>query len=111
VAEDTKALWREFKKSKDRALRDRLISALLARKASVPAAEPAYVPSVRVRNAATAGQLIARMETAFVPFAGQWLAAAALPADQDLAWATMRRAAALARTWGGPVTVWPGWPT
>ena len=93
-----------------RALRDRLTTVLLARKASVPAAEPAYVPSVRVRNAATAGQLIAKLETAFVPFTGQWLASAAQPADQQLAWASMRRAASLARTWGGPISSWPGWP-
>jgi hypothetical protein len=94
-----------------RALRDRLISVLLARRASVPAAEPAYVPSVRVHNPATAAALIAKMETAFVPFTGQWLAAAARPADLALAWSVMRHAASLARTWGGPVTAWPGWPS
>jgi hypothetical protein len=94
-----------------RALRDRLTALLLARKASVPVAEAAYVPSVRVRNATTAGQLIAAMETAFLPFTGQWLAAAAQPADFTLAWATMRRTASSARAWGGPVSAWPGWPS
>ncbi len=94
-----------------RALRDQLTAILLSRKASVPAAEPAYVPSVKVVNASSAGRLIATMETAFVPFTGQWLAAAAQPADQALAWASMRQAASLARTWGGPVSAWPGWPT
>jgi hypothetical protein len=91
-----------------RALRDRLISLLIARKASVPAAEAAYV--TRASGRASAAALIAGMETAFVPFTGQWLAAAAHPADQQLAWASMRRAASLSRTWGGPVSAWPGWP-
>jgi hypothetical protein len=92
-----------------RALRDQLISLLLARNAAVPAAEAAYVPSVRVVDSGSAGRLIATMETAFLPFTGQWLAAAARPADQQLAWAVMRRAAVLARTWGGPISTWPGW--
>jgi hypothetical protein len=93
-----------------RALRDRLISLLIARKATVPAAEPAYVTSAKVRGPGSAAALIASMETAFVPFTGQWLAAAAQPADQQLAGATMRRAASLARSWGGPISAWPGWP-
>lgn len=92
-----------------RALRDQLISLLIARKASVPAAEPAYaIPKLRSAGAATA--LIASMETAFVPFTGQWLAAAAQPSDHSLAWSTMKRAASLARSWGGPISAWPGWP-
>jgi len=94
-----------------RALRDRLISLLIARKAAVPAAEPAYVTSPKVRGPGSAAALIASMETAFVPFTGQWLAAAAQPADQQLAWATMRRAASLSRGWGGPISAWPGWPS
>jgi Domain of unknown function (DUF4439) len=93
-----------------RALRDRLIRLLISRQAYVPAAEPAYVPSVRVHDASSAGQLLASMETAFLPFTGQWLAAAARAADVTLAWATMRATAALARSWGGPVAAWPGWP-
>ncbi len=93
-----------------RTLRDRLTLLLLSRKASVPAAEPAYVTSPKVRSAASASALIASMETAFVPFTGQWLAATARPVDQQLAWSTMRRAASLARSWGGPVSAWPGWP-
>lgn len=92
-----------------RALRDQLISLLLARNAAVPAAEAAYVPSVRVVDAGSAGRLIATMETAFLPFTGQWLSAASRPADQQLAWATMGRAATLARAWGGPISTWPGW--
>ena len=85
-------------------------AAALLNAPEAPVAEPAYVPSVRVRNATSAGQLIAAMETAFLPFTGQWLAAAAQPADVTLAWATMRRTASSARTWGGPVSAWPGWP-
>ncbi|HET9646976.1 MAG TPA: DUF4439 domain-containing protein [Microlunatus sp.] len=93
-----------------RALRDQLTAVLISRTATVPVAEPAYATPSKVRSAGAATALIAAMETAFVPFTGQWLASAAQPADQQLAWAGMRRAAALARGWGGPVGAWPGWP-
>ena len=62
-----------------RVFRDRLIAWLRKRSAEVPAAEPAYVPSVVPRNAATSGRLIMRMQTALQPFCGLWLAAALQP--------------------------------
>ena len=68
-----------------RVFRDRLIAWLRKRSAEVPAAEPAYVPSVVPRNAATAGKLIMRMHTALQPFCGLWLAAAESHADRTQA--------------------------
>jgi hypothetical protein len=54
----------------ERIFRDRLIAWLRKRSAEVPAAEPAYVPSVVPRSPATAGRLIMRMQTALQPFCG-----------------------------------------
>ena len=65
-----------------RILRDRLTARLLNRKAEVPVADAAYVPSTNPRNATTAAKLIRQMETALVPFCGLWLAAATAPAER-----------------------------
>jgi hypothetical protein len=92
------------------ALRDQLISVLIARTADVPVAAPAYVPSARVVDPASASQFVAKLETALLPYAGQWLAAAASEGDHNVAWSTLGRTAALARSWGAPVAPWPGWP-
>ena len=66
-----------------RILRDRLTARLLNRKAEVPVAAAAYVPSTNPRNAATAAKLIRQMETALVPFCGLWLAACRRPRRAD----------------------------
>ena len=92
-----------------RILRDRLIATLLNRKAAVPAAEAAYVPSTNPRNAATAAKLIRQMETALVPFCGLWLAAAATPAERTEAQDQVGRTMAVARQWGASLPAWPGW--
>ena len=92
-----------------RILRDRLIATLLNRKAEVPAAEAAYVPSTNPRNAATAVKLIRQMETALVPFCGLWLAAAATPAERTEAQDQVGRTTAVARQWGASLPAWPGW--
>ena len=92
-----------------RIFRDRLIAWLRKRSAEVPAAEPAYAPSVVPRNAATAGRLIRRMHTALQPFCGLWLAAAASQADRAQALSALGSAVKIARSWGAPLGAWPGW--
>lgn len=87
--------------------RDRLIGWLRRRAAEVPVPEPAYRPSVEVRDAATGNRLVRTMLVALLPHAGVWLAAAG-EAERDRALeffvATTRRA----RGWGAPLPVWPG---
>ncbi len=92
-----------------RILRDRLITSLLNRRAAVPAAAAAYVPSTNPRNAATAAKLIRQMETALVPFCGLWLAAATVPAERTEALDEVGRTLGVARRWGASLSTWPGW--
>jgi hypothetical protein len=92
-----------------RVFRDRLIAWLRKRSAEVPAAEPAYVPSVVPRNAATAGKLIMRMHTALQPFCGLWLAGAESHADRTQALSALGSEVKIARSWGAPLGAWPGW--
>jgi hypothetical protein len=92
-----------------RIFRDRLIAWLRRRSAEVPAAEPAYVPSVVPRNPATAGKLIMQMQTALQPFCGLWLAAAVSQADRQQAFSALGSAMNTARSWGAPLNAWPGW--
>ena len=94
-----------------RIFRDRLIAWLRKHSAEVPAAEPAYVPSVVPRNPATAGRLIMQMQTALQPFCGLWLAAAASQADRQQALSALSAAMKTARSWGAPLSAWPGWST
>ena len=94
-----------------RIFRDRLITWLRKRSAEVPAAEPAYAPSVMPRNAATAGKLIMRMHTALQPFCGLWLAAAASQTDRAQALRALGSEVKIARSWGAPLGAWPGWST
>jgi hypothetical protein len=92
-----------------RVFRDRLIAWLRKRSAEVPAAEPAYVPSIVPRNAATAGKLIMRMHTALQPFCGLWLAGAESHADRTQALSALGSEVKIARSWGAPLGAWPGW--
>jgi hypothetical protein len=92
-----------------RILRDRLIAGLRKRSAEIPAAEPAYVPSVIPRNPATAGRLIMRMQTAFQPFCGLWLVASSSQTDRQQALSALGWAVRTARAWGAPLSAWPGW--
>lgn len=92
-----------------RILRDRLTARLISRRADVPVAEPAYVPSTNPRNAATAGKLIRQMETALVPFCGLWLAAADASAERTEALDQVGRTGRVARRWGATLPAWPGW--
>jgi Domain of unknown function (DUF4439) len=92
-----------------RIFRDRLIAWLKKHSADIPAAEPAYVPSVVPRNAASAGKLIMRMQTALQPFCGLWLAASATQADRQQALTALTNAMKTARSWGAPLGAWPGW--
>ncbi len=91
-----------------RVFRDGLIAWLTKHSADVPAAEPAYVPSVVPRNAATAGTLIMRMQTALQPFCGLWLAASATQPDRQQALTALTTAMNTARSWGAPLAAWPG---
>lgn len=92
-----------------RILRDRLTTRLLNRKADVPVAKAAYVPSTNPRNAATAAKLIRQMETGFQPFCGLWLAAATTPAERAKALNELARTVTVARQWGASLSAWPGW--
>jgi uncharacterized protein DUF4439 len=92
-----------------RVFRDRLIAWLRKRSAEVPAAEPAYVPSVVPRNEATAGKLIMRMHIALQPFCGLWLAGAESHADRTQALSALGSQVKIARSWGAPLGAWPGW--
>ncbi|MDO5678576.1 MAG: DUF4439 domain-containing protein, partial [Propionibacteriaceae bacterium] len=77
---------------------------------AAPAAEAAYDLPVRVTDAATAQGLLWRMEVAYAPFAGAWLAAATDDDARRRALASLEQSAALGTDWGGPLVVWPGWP-
>jgi hypothetical protein len=92
-----------------RVFRDGLIAWLRKQSADVPAAEPAYVPSVVPRNAAAAGRLIMSMQTALQPFCGLWLAASATQPDRQQALTALTTAMNTARSWGAPLAAWPGW--
>ena len=92
-----------------RMLRERLISILTKQSVKVPVPKSAYVPSVPVHDAASAGKLIAHMQSALLPFCGLFVAAAANGADRKLAFDTLSATARTARSWGAPISAWPGW--
>ena len=94
-----------------RIFRDRLIAWLRKHSADVPAAAPAYVPSVVPRNPATAGKLIMLMQTALEPFCGLGLAAAATQPDRQQALSALTNAMKTAQSWGAPLAAWPGYST
>jgi hypothetical protein len=94
-----------------RIFRDRLIAWLRKHSVEVPAAAPAYVPSVVPRNPATAGKLIMHMQTALEPFCGLWLAAAATQQDRQQALTALNGAMKTARSWGARLAAWPGYST
>jgi Domain of unknown function (DUF4439) len=94
---------------RSRILRDRLIAILTTRSADVPVAKAAYVPSVRVHDAASAALLIRGMQSALLPYCGLFVAAAGNASVRKLALDTLAGAAAIARSWGAPITAWPGW--
>lgn len=89
--------------------RDRLIAWLQRRSATVPAAEPAYVPSTVPHGAASSAKLIRQLQVALQPFCGLWLAAAASNADRQTALTTLRSVQGTARSWGAPLAAWPGY--
>ncbi|WP_141212477.1 DUF4439 domain-containing protein [Enemella evansiae] len=93
-----------------RALRDQVTALLRDRGQQAPAAEPAYQLTVQPTDPATARELLWRMEIAFAPFAGGWLAAATQTPDRRLAQEALEDTVQLAVGWGGPLPVWPGWP-
>ncbi len=92
-----------------RDLRDALVGRLQARKAEIPIAEPAYVPSVYPRTNATAGQLVQDMESRLAPFVGLWLAAVSTAPDRTRAFDELSTTVANALRWGSPLPRWPGW--
>lgn len=92
-----------------RRLRDRLVESLVSRGAVVPAAAGAYVPPVQPTSAGRSATLIRRIEVAFQPYCGVWLASAARVEDRRLALATLAGTVAEARSWGAATGPWPGW--
>ena len=92
-----------------RALRDGLVSTLLTRRAEVPIAEPAYVPTVFPRTDATASRLVQDLEVRLTPFLGLWLAAGPTPVDRGRAFDALSLNVAAATSWGAPLRTWPGW--
>lgn len=92
-----------------RVLRDALVATLQSRRAEIPVAEAAYVPTVQPRSHATAARLVQDMETRLAPFVGLWLAAAPNPAERGRAFDTLATTVATARSWGAPLRTWPGW--
>lgn len=93
-----------------RDLRDRITRLLRDRGQTAPAAEAAYALPVQPTDRNTAAELLWRMESAFAPFAGAWLAAATQDESRRMAADALEEAARLCLEWGGPMTVWPGWP-
>ncbi len=94
-----------------RDLRDRLAKALRTRGQAAPAAEPAYALPHQPTDRATAAELLWRMESAYAPFAGAWLAAATDADARREALESLEQSAVLGVEWGGPLSVWPGWPS
>jgi hypothetical protein len=92
-----------------RILRERLISILTKRSITVPVPKSAYVPSLRVYDAASAEKLIAHMQSALLPFCGLFVAAAT-SSDKQLALDTLAATARTARSWGASISAWPGYP-
>lgn len=92
-----------------RRLLDTQIAFLLSRKADVPAAEPAYAPSFAVRSPGDARRLVRGMQTRLEPYAGLSLAAATTPKARTAALKLLTRTARTARSWGAPLSAWPGW--
>lgn len=92
-----------------RGLTYRLADRLRRAGVDVPAAAPAYDPDPEVRDAGDARVLVQRMETRLLPLLGLWLAAAARPADRELALDELAGTVATATAWGGPLQAWPGW--
>ncbi len=92
-----------------RSLRDRLIAGLVEESGEVPAAAPAYDVPVRPKDAASAAKLIMALETALLPFCGQWIAASADDEDRELAISTLRSVSVASVSWGGPLLSWPGY--
>jgi hypothetical protein len=90
-----------------RVRRDRMIGWLRRREAEVPVPEPAYRPSVEVRDGATGARLVRTMLVALQPFAAIWLASAN-DAEQEWALSFFLTTAELARGWNAPLPVWPG---
>lgn len=93
-----------------RELRDRLAATLRERGRTAPAAEPAYALPLQPADRATAAELLWRMESAFAPFGGAWLAAATTPDARRRALESLEQSAVLCVEWGGPMVGWPGWP-
>lgn len=91
--------------------RDVLTAQLINRKAEVPVAEAAYVPSTNPRNASTARKLIRQMESALAPFCGLLLAAADTPVARTQSLGQVSATLSTARQWGAALPAWPGWRT
>ena len=92
-----------------RQLRDSLVNTLVSRKAKVPVAAAAYVPTSLPRTNATAARLVQDLEARLAPFVGLWLAAVTTGPERTRALDQLAVTIATARRWGAPLRTWPGW--
>lgn len=91
-----------------RDLRDRLVDELLANDQKLPAPHAGYKVPVQPTSSSSAGKLLGSMETAMLPFIGQWLATSD---SRSVPVATMIHTARDVLAWTSTIMVWPGWPT
>lgn len=88
--------------------RDHLVAWLRNRGANVPVAEAEYDLGGVINSPAAALALVARMESALLPFAGDWVAAAEATERRGAAeW--LADGAGVAVQAGAAPAVWPGW--
>lgn len=88
--------------------RDHLVAWLRTRGSSVPAAEPQYDLGGTVTTATQSYALVARMESALLPFAGDWVAASETSERRRAAeWLVDGAGVGVAA--GAAPAVWPGW--
>ena len=92
-----------------RVVRDQVAELLRDRGASVPAAEPEYETGDAADSVGAARDLVARMESALLPFTGAWVAACR-GADRRRAVGWLLTGARIAVSSGAAPRLWPGWP-
>ena len=91
-----------------RDLRDHLSALIVAAQQKPPSPHPAYKLPVQPSTASRAADLAGRMETAMLPYLGQWLATAK---DRRAPLDALTTTATAAQAWTATIAVWPGWPT
>ncbi len=80
----------------------------MSRKAKVPVAAAAYVPTSFPRTDATAARLVQDLEVRLAPFVGLWLAAVSTVPERTRALDKLAVTIATARRWGAPLATLAG---